>query len=219
VYGFGYRGRPGPQWRPEEHEVQRWQRLVCESLKLPYRTAEVGLKVPSVELPSDVTVVHPGAAFASRRWPIERYRAVVTGLLERGHDVVLTGGPQERPALTRVAGVTGVTQFSDLNLLELFALVAKARLVICGDTGVAHVASLYRTPSVLLFGPVAPSRWGPPDDGLHTVLWHGDGTGDPHGNVCDPALLQIQPTAVLHAVDQMAWRTRRVSPRGRDRHE
>ena len=87
------------------------------------------------------------------------------------------------------------------SLLELFALVARARLVICGDTGVAHVASLYRTASVLLFGPVSPSRWGPPADGPHRVLWHGDGTGDPHAPAPDPALLRIQVTEVIEAAE------------------
>ena len=55
-------------------------------------------------------------------------------------------------------------------------------------------------PSVLLFGPVAPSAWGPVIDAdLHTVLWHGDGTGDPHGAEPDPHLLQITPDEVLTA--------------------
>jgi len=76
--------------------------------------------------------------------------------------------------------------------------------VISGDTGVAHVASLYRTPSVVLFGPVAPSRWGPPAGGPHLVLWHGDGTGNPHGSEPDPALLRIPVSEVLAAIGQLA---------------
>src|SRR5207237_79615 len=42
--------------------------------------------------------------------------------------------------------------------------------LVCGDTGVAHLATALGTPSVLLFGPVPPSRWGPlADPELHTV--------------------------------------------------
>ncbi|WP_260615114.1 MFS transporter, partial [Streptomyces sp. WAC05292] len=42
----------------------------------------------------------------------------------------------------------------------LAALVAHARCVVAGDSGVAHLASALRTPSVVLFGPVAPRLWG-----------------------------------------------------------
>jgi len=84
------------------------------------------------------------------------------------------------------------------DLGHLAALVADARLVVAGDTGVAHLASAYATPSVLLFGPTPPSRWGPPP-GPHTVLWHGTGVGDPHAAEPDPALLRIGVDEVLTA--------------------
>ena len=77
-----------------------------------------------------------------------------------------------------------------------------ALLVVSGDTGVAHVASAYGTPSVVLFGPVSPARWGPPADPRHQVLWHGDGTGDPHGADLDPALQRITVDEVGCAVDR-----------------
>lgn len=84
------------------------------------------------------------------------------------------------------------------GLAELAAVVAGARLVVCGDTGVAHLATAYRTPSVLLFGPMSPARWGP-RSGPHTVLWKGDGRGDPHGERPDPALLALRTDDVLAA--------------------
>jgi ADP-heptose:LPS heptosyltransferase len=80
--------------------------------------------------------------------------------------------------------------------------VATARLLVCGDTGVAHLATAYRTPSVLLFGPTAPRHWGPAvDPDLHIVLWHGDDghLGDPHGAAVDPALEMITVAEVLAA--------------------
>ena len=81
------------------------------------------------------------------------------------------------------------------------ALVAAARVVVCGDTGVAHLATAYRRPSVVLFGPVSPHLWGPPDRPQHVVLWHGDGTGDPWGTTLDPALDAIDVDEVLAALD------------------
>jgi ADP-heptose:LPS heptosyltransferase len=85
------------------------------------------------------------------------------------------------------------------DLAQLAAQVASARLLVSGDTGIAHLASACGTPSVLLFGPTAPSRWGPPEDGPHRVLWHGDGSGDPWGEEPDPALLAISSEEVAEA--------------------
>jgi len=69
---------------------------------------------------------------------------------------------------------------------------------VCGDTGLAHLASAYGTPSVQLFGPMPPSLWGPPA-GPHTVIWHGRGVGNPHAVAPDPALLKIGVDEVIQA--------------------
>lgn len=86
---------------------------------------------------------------------------------------------------------------------RLSALVADARAVVSGDTGIAHLAVAHATPSVTLFGPVPPSRWGPPPDPRHRALWHPGPDGDPHGRRTDPALLRITPDAVLDACDAL----------------
>jgi ADP-heptose:LPS heptosyltransferase len=87
----------------------------------------------------------------------------------------------------------------------LFGLVAAASLVVAGDTGVAHVASAFGTPSVVLFGPVSPARWGPPARARHRVLWPAPDPGyrgDPHGDEPDPVLLRIEVGDVLAAVPE-----------------
>jgi ADP-heptose:LPS heptosyltransferase len=74
--------------------------------------------------------------------------------------------------------------------------------VVVGDTGIAHLATALATPSVVLFGPVPPSQWGPPASPRHRVLWHpGDGRpGDPHAVRPEPRLLRITTNEVLHAL-------------------
>ena len=102
-----------------------------------------------------MVVVHPGAASGSRRWPVGRWQAVVRALVGRGHRVVVTGVPAERDLCALVAGATpGAEDWCGrLDLRGLAERVASARLLLCGDTGVAHVATAVGTPSVLLFGP------------------------------------------------------------------
>jgi ADP-heptose:LPS heptosyltransferase len=208
----------GPAWLAGEHEVSRWCRLVREVLPVPTdppagspARGPVGdpvadcqavgcLRLPPVPMPDSLTVLHPGAAAAARRWPAQRFATVAAALRGEGHRVVITGGPAETALVRAVADDAGVPALLGLQLPELVSLIGRARLVICGDTGVAHVASNYRTPSVLLFGPVSPVSWGPPPGGPHRVLWHGDGTGNPHGKQADPALLRITVEEVLDAV-------------------
>jgi ADP-heptose:LPS heptosyltransferase len=86
------------------------------------------------------------------------------------------------------------------TLRELAALVAAAGRVVCGDTGVAHLATAFRRPSVVLFGPIAPSSWGPPRRPYHRVLWNGT-TGDPHADHIDAGLLAIPVARVIAALD------------------
>ena len=197
----------GPRWTADEHEVVRWCRLLATAGIVAVPT-DLGLAEPqdrAARIP-DAVVIHPGASAPARRWPARRYASVARRLSAEGHDVVVTGSPSESPLAAQVlqaAGLPGDRLLLDLDLAELAALVARARLVICGDTGVAHLATAYGTRSVVLFGPSSPARWGPPPSGAHTVLWSGR-VGDPHGHRPDPGLLAIETDAVLDAArDQL----------------
>jgi ADP-heptose:LPS heptosyltransferase len=196
----------GPQWDADEHERARWCRLVSESFGVPADPDDLLLARPEVPPPVEgAVVVHPGAASASRRWPVERFGEVARWAAERGERVVVTGSATERYAAGEVARAAGLPAEAVLagrtDLVQLAALVASARLVVAGDTGIAHVASAYRTPSVVLFGPVPPAQWGPSEKGPHTALWHGTGRGDPHGSEVDPALLRIGVPEVVAAME------------------
>ena len=205
---FGSPGYPGPRWYPDEHEVRRWCRLVSEGLDVPADPDALDLAVPAVPpLVADASVVHPGAAFPARRWPAQRFAAVARHLAGAGHDVRITGGPAEVELARSVAAAAGLGDDAVLagrtSTLELAAVVAAARVVVSGDTGVAHLATAYRRPSVVLFGPVSPQLWGPPRRPQHVVLWHGDGTGDPWGTELDPALARITVDEVTQALDRL----------------
>jgi ADP-heptose:LPS heptosyltransferase len=151
------------------------------------------------------TLVHPGAAAPSRRWPPWRFAAVARQLTADGHEVRITGSAGEHALASRVARQAGLPAGHVLagqtSLADLAALAASARLVIAGDTGLAHLASAYARPSVTLFGPVPPAEWGPPRHPRHQVLWAGGPgyRGDPHGPRTDPALAAVTVEAVCLA--------------------
>lgn len=205
--GFGS-GR-GPRWEDDEHEVDRWCRLVTSAFDVPCDPGDLRLSPPlPVEAAEPAPVlVHAGAAAAARRWPPERFAAVVRDVRRRGRSVVLTGGADERSLATEVAERAGCAEDPDCtvaagetDLLQLAALVQSAAVVVCGDTGVAHLATALGRPAVVLFGPTSPEHWGPPRDGPQSVLWAGR-TGDPHGGEPDPGLLAITVPEVLVALE------------------
>lgn len=211
--GFAHRDVPrsadGPPFRADEHEVARWCRLLA-SAGIACDPSELDLAVPSVVVPKRLrgaTVLHAGASSEARRWPVERWIEVARAEQRAGRSVVLTGGADEAQRVHAIAAGAGVSTThvfaGRTNLRELAALVAAAGRVVCGDTGVAHLATAYRRPSVVLFGPVAPTAWGPPERPYHRVLWSGT-VGDPHARSVDPGLLAIRPERVIAALDDVA---------------
>jgi ADP-heptose:LPS heptosyltransferase len=197
----------GPRWRADEHEVVRWCRLL-EEHGIAADAGRLDIDLPPGPLPHDVrgaTLVHPGAGSPARRWPPERFAAVATAEARAGRPVVVTGGPAEVELGREVAARAGLPQAAVHagrgDVLALGRLVAAADRVVCGDTGVAHLATAVGTPSVVLFGPTSPALWGPPADRpWHRALWAGT-SGDPHGRRPDPGLLAIAVDHVLEALD------------------
>ncbi|MFD0363013.1 glycosyltransferase family 9 protein [Nocardia sp. GCM10030253] len=203
----------GPEWQPDMHDVERWCHLL-ESDGITADRRNLGL-VPPVSTTShrDCVVVHVGAGAPARRWPPDRFAAVVRHLLVLGREVVLTGDETERDIALNVAARASLPTrrvlAGEQNLIELAATVAEAALVISGDTGVAHLATAFGTRTVLLFGPTPPRWGGPPPHllGRHAVLWAGQ-IGDPDADTPDPGLLRIGVTEVINAVDkQLTKRT------------
>lgn len=187
-----------PPWRDDLHERDRWCRLL-HAHGITADPADLHLPLPDTASPAPgAVVIHPGAAFGSRRWPADRYAAVA----EHFPNVVVTGSAEEQPLAHQVAGDHGTVLAGRTSLPELAALVAEAALVISGDTGIAHLAYAYGTPSITLFGPVGPQQWGPPP-GPHTTLTASHlRRGDPFADEPDPALVAITPEDVVSAALQ-----------------
>jgi ADP-heptose:LPS heptosyltransferase len=154
------------------HEVERGLSLVAT---LGYRLPEGddgSLRVRR-DLAADVpdlgaegyVVVHPGASVPARAWAPERHAGLVEALAAAGRRVVVTGGADERGLTSRVAGGRrpGVVDLGGrVDLAGLAGVLARAGVVVVGNTGPAHLAAAVGTPVVSLFSPVVPAaRWRP----------------------------------------------------------
>lgn len=194
----------GPAWDPDEHEVMRWCRLLSTS-GFACDPSELDITSPETELSQRLAgcvVIHPGAGSPARQWPEDRWAELARELRQAGRRVVLTGGRDETAACGRVAGMAGIQPednlVGSLRVLDLLAVIGSARLVISVDTGVAHMAFASRTRSITLYGPMPPSRWGPPRNGRHQVIWRG-AVGEPYADRPDPTILAISTSDVLAA--------------------
>ncbi|QHF94748.1 glycosyl transferase [Streptomyces sp. NHF165] len=217
-------GTPDPE-HARTHERVRWCRLLARH-GIPADPGDLRIRAPVRPSPAPgAVVVHPGADAAARRWPADRFAEVARALTARHERVVLTHGPGERALAARVAARAGLPDDAlpadpaGLPFDDLAALVAGARAVLVGDTGIAHLASALGTPSVVLFGPVAPALWGPPPHARHRALWRpgpGDGLrpGDPHGTRPDARLLRLTVADVLDACAALPPPTHRPGPGG-----
>jgi ADP-heptose:LPS heptosyltransferase len=138
--------------------------------------------------------IHPGASVPERRWPAGRFAVVADALAARGLKVVLTGTAAEAVLTRSVAGgmaapATDLAGATDLGATA--ALIARARLLVCNDTGVSHIAAAVCTPSVVVSTGDNPARWAPPDAARHRVL-------------CDPAGLVPTAAVLAQALDLLA---------------
>lgn len=197
----------GPEWVEELHERERWTRLLhWHGIEADPRDCSLHVPSSPTQYPG-ATVLHVGAAYPSRLWPAGRFARVARQLASRGHQVVFTGSTQERGRAVEICRLAGLPDASvlagELELQAFAACISGARLVISADTGAAHLASAYARPSIVLFGPVAPERWGPPP-GPHLVLTRERvRRGDPFAHSPDPAILGVTAEDVLAAAAEL----------------
>lgn len=110
-------------------------------------------------------VIHVGAGSAEKRWPLPMWRSVMH-LLPTAfpqHAVRLIAGEVEAERFTQperdMFATIGGTYLNHLD--ELAAILESAHAFIGVDSGPTHVAAAMGVPTLALFGPTDPERWGP----------------------------------------------------------
>ena len=108
-------------------------------------------------------MLNVGAGWPTKVWPLERLIAYAQTVRSAGHPlVVVWGGAAERAVAEQVAAAApGAWLAPPTTLPELAGLLARAAVLVSGDTGPLHLAFAQGTPCVGLFGPVPAERNGP----------------------------------------------------------
>jgi ADP-heptose:LPS heptosyltransferase len=109
-------------------------------------------------------VLHVGAGNPLRHWNRDRWLALAEALDGEGVQPVWSGGPGEEPEVEAIDPQRRFTSYAGaIDLAQLWHLIAGARVLVCPDTGVAHLGRLTGAPVVTLYGPGSPLLFGPGD--------------------------------------------------------
>jgi heptosyltransferase-3 len=154
--------------------------------------APVAARLAALPAGRRYAVLHPYPKFNYKMWTSAGWVALARWLIGRDIAVVLTGSPEaaERAYVGNIAGAAGQGDANVLNLAgqlslgETAELIRRAALFVGPDTAVTHIAAATGTPTLALFGPSNPVKWGPWPSGRDALdgPWPRCGSGR-QGNV------------------------------------
>jgi lipopolysaccharide heptosyltransferase II len=127
--------------------------------------AEVAGKLKTAGVPdsAQIALIHPTAAFDTKRWAADNFVQVAGYVAALGLSPVAVVAPQERVVAAEIEETSSgtITTLADLSLPEVTALAARARIFIGNDSGIAHIAAAVKTPAVVIFGSSNVNHWRP----------------------------------------------------------
>jgi ADP-heptose:LPS heptosyltransferase len=158
--------------------------MMLENLGIPSLSTDLEFPVSIQEIedlhqidflpePRTYVCVHPGSRGSWRQWPPSHFACLADQCAGMGYQVILTGTNDEASITGQVIDLmdypaldfTGKT-----GLGQIAQLIGEAQLLISNCTGVSHIASALKTPSIVISMDGEPERWGPLDKDLHKTF-------------------------------------------------
>jgi len=157
--------------------------------------------------PSETLIaINPSTTWPAKNWPAEHYATVAKSLYQKGYRILLCGGPADQAlgeSIMHQSGVPLINAANKTSLLQLGALLSRCDLLVTGDTGPLHMAIALGIPTVSIFGPTDPKRFGPLTAG-HIVLEREMDCRPCHKRTCPlkhlHCMYQLEPMEVIAAV-------------------
>jgi len=163
------------RWNANDHAVRRYLALAGPAggnptiadptPSLPVRPearekVDRLLREQGIAETDSILAIAPGSIWGTKRWTPEGFAEVVRAAPGRCLTPVLTGSPDEEALCREVAKLAGgnvPVLAGTTGMPEFVALLARAKALVCGDSGPGHVASAVGTPVVAIFGPTVPA--------------------------------------------------------------
>jgi heptosyltransferase-3 len=120
-------------------------------------------------------VVHPGPLTAYKRWPLAHWQYLITWLVNKGFQVVLSASPAKQDVqlnldiislLDDATAIKVINAAGKLSIPQAGTLLRGAALYVGVDTSITHLAAACNTPTITLFGATPPTNFGPWPNGF-----------------------------------------------------
>jgi ADP-heptose:LPS heptosyltransferase len=179
-------------YAPDGRETEQFARLLAP-LGIPAGPAPLTglLAKRSFPLPPDesgalatalregAVALHAAASTPFKQWPPERFAELGAALWrEFKLRTVLIGNERDRAVCSEIDAGFAVQSVPmpvaarAQGLGETAGILQRARLFVGPDSGLAHLAAALDVPTVVLFGPSDPDKWGV-EDGRHVIIRKG----------------------------------------------
>jgi ADP-heptose:LPS heptosyltransferase len=109
-------------------------------------------------------LIHPGAAYLSKMWPVDHYIQLAKKLIQEQCWIIVTGSPDEMDIAESIRQQTGdkcICAAGKISFRESIALVSHVEFCVTGDTAMMHAAAAVGVQVYALFGPTNPVETGP----------------------------------------------------------
>jgi heptosyltransferase-3 len=121
---------------------------------------------PAIDTTREFAVMHVSPKFPYKAWTSEGWVELARAIARRGMTVVIAGGNSEEErryiaTLMPQLPQASVSLAGKVDLAALAWILSRAKLYVGTDTAVTHMAAALGIPTVALFGPSSPSKWGP----------------------------------------------------------
>jgi len=113
-----------------------------------------------IDIRENSVIIHPGGLGSSLYWPSDRFLYLGEFLRKKGLNVYYLLGPGE----IQMKGYFPNTISQHFSIPEIGGILSKASLFIGSNSGILHIASAVKTPSIGIFPCAANmngTRWGP----------------------------------------------------------
>ena len=120
-------------------------------------------------------VIHPGPLTAYKRWPLAHWQQLITYLVKKDLQVVLSASPAKQDVqlnqdiislLDDQTAAKVINAAGKLSIPQAGTMLRGATLYIGVDTSITHLAAACNIPTITLFGATPPTNFGPWPNGF-----------------------------------------------------